>query len=157
MKLKVNPEFFKRHLFVTVLMAGLGCWFGYDGLIGYPSMTGEALYRKIEGENAVIAEGKDLEAFKRQKIQTQYGFAALALLASLAVGLHLMKVVRFDFAFDDDGFVCGGKHHAWSDVKDIDRKAWEKKGIMKVDGIVLDAWHHQGVKEFNEKILSVRG
>jgi hypothetical protein len=40
-KLKVNPEFFRRHLFVTVLMAGLGAWFAYDGYVKYPSQSEE--------------------------------------------------------------------------------------------------------------------
>ena len=27
-KLKLNPEFFRRHFAVCLLMVGLGCWFG---------------------------------------------------------------------------------------------------------------------------------
>ena len=32
----------------------------------------------------------------------------------------------------------------------------EKKGIVKVDGITLDAWHHTGAKELHEKVLKSR-
>ena len=76
----------------------------------------------------------------------------LAFLASALVGGHLWAVSRLRFAFDDDGFVFRGKRTAYGDVKTVDRSKWEKKGIVKVDGITLDAWHHTGVKEFEEKL-----
>jgi hypothetical protein len=150
MKLKINGEFSRRHLFVTVLMAGLGCWFAYDGYVTYPQTPAAKLYETIEG--APAREGFDLEAFKAQKIQTQKGFALLAFLASLAVGAHLLQVFRFDFEFDDDGFTYRGKRFAYGDVTEVDRALWEKKGIIKVNGIKLDAWHHTGVKEFEKKL-----
>lgn len=132
-KLKVNPEFFRRHLFVTVLMAGLGGWFGYDGFVKYPAESDEYF------------AGLHLE--KATAIERQKQFMALSLLASLAVGLHLLKVCRFRFEYDEDGFVHNGVRRAYKDVKTVDRSKWDKKGIVKVDGIVLDAWHHLGVKE----------
>lgn len=137
-RLKVNPEFFRRHLFVTVLMAGLGGWFGYDGFVKYPSESDEFFAsRHLERETAT----------ERQK-----QFMALSLLASLAVGLHLLKICRFSFAFDDEGFEYKGVRRSYSEIADVDRSLWEKKGILKVDGIVLDSWHHLGVKEFAAKV-----
>lgn len=150
MKLEINGEFARRHLFVTVLMAGLGGWFAYDGYVTYPRTPAAKLYETIEGSAA--REGFDLEAFKTQKIQTQKGFALLAFLASLAVGVHLLHVFRFDFEFDDDGFTCRGKRFSYRDVTEVDRALWEKKGIIRVNGIKLDAWHHKGVKEFEKKL-----
>lgn len=132
-RLKVNPEFFRRHLFVTVLMAGLGAWFGYDGFVRYPSESDEYFTeRHLERHSAT----------ERQK-----QFMALSFLASLAVGVHLWKVCRFAFAYDDDGFEYKGVKRRYDEVKNVDRSLWEKKGIIKVDGIALDAWHHLGVKE----------
>lgn len=154
MKLKLNGEFAKRHLFVAVLMAGLGCWFGYDGLVAYPSTEAAALYRSIEGSDA--PEGFDLEAFKRQKTQTQYGFTVLSLLAAILVGGHLYRESKFSFEYDDDGFVVNGKRHAYADVTSVDIGKWEKKGIFVISGygfkVKLDAWHHVGVKEFFAKL-----
>ena len=43
-----------------------------------------------------------------------------------------------------------GSYYLDTDVKL--EETWEKKGIVKVDGITLDAWHHLGVKEFVEKL-----
>jgi len=156
-KLTINREFLKRHLFAIVVLAGMGGWFGYDGLITYPRMTAAALYESIE--KSAPPEGtsdEKLEAFKTQKIQTQYGLAAILLLVALAAGLHLLDVSRLDFAFDRAGFTWRGRRYAFGDIRKVDRSKWAKKGILVltlVDGTVtLDAWHHTGVNEF-EKYL----
>jgi len=149
MKLTLNKEYATRHLFVVALMTGLCCWFGYDGFVRYPATPAAELYESIEGSRPLPT--CNLEAFKKQKTQTQYGFTVLSGLAALVVGLGLLKSYRFDFEFDDEGFVYQGKRHAYSDVKTVDRSKWATKGILKVDGITLDAWHHVGVKEFEAK------
>ena len=151
-RLRLNPEYAKRHLFVTVLMIGLGGWFGYDGFIGYPATPAAELYRSIEGSDA--PEGFDLEAFKKQKIGTQYGFTILAFFVAAVVGSRLAKSKRFKFGYTDDYYVYRGRRHLVSEIKTVDRSNWEKKGIIKFDGITLDAWHHLGVKEFVEKLPS---
>lgn len=150
MKLTLNREYATRHLFVTLLMIGLGGWFGYDGFIRYPATPAAELYKSIEGSDAPA--GYDLEAFKRQKTKTQYGFTFLSLIVALVVGSRLAASARFRFEFDDEGFVYRGRRHRYEDIKKVDRSLWEKKGILKVDGITLDSWHHVGVKEFAEKL-----
>ena len=136
--LKLNREFFLRHLGVAVLFFCMGCWFGYDGYVAYPEHD-DAWFeaQHLRRDNAI----------RRQK-----EFMVLAFLASALVGGHLWAVSRLRFAFDDDGFVFRGKRTAYGNVKTVDRSKWEKKGIVKVDGITLDAWHHTGVKEFEEKL-----
>lgn len=154
MKSSLNREFALRHLFVAVLMAVLCCWFGYDGFVKYPATPAAQLYEKIEG--AAAPEGFDLAAFKTQKIKTQYGFTLLAFLAALIVGGHLYLVSRFSFEFDDDGFVVRGVRRSWESVRagEIDRRDWEKKGIVKVGGVKFDSWHHIGVTEFEAKLTA---
>ena len=153
-RLRLNPEYAKRHLFVTLLMLALGCWFGYDGFIRYPATPAAELYRSIEGSEA--PEGYDLEGFKQQKMGTQYGFMILAFFAAAVVGSRLLRSRRFKFGFTDDFYVYRGRRHPISSIKKIDRSKWEKKGIVKVEGITLDSWHHLGVKEFLEKIDSTQ-
>lgn len=154
MKLKLNREYAQRHLFVTLLMLGLGGWFGYDGFIRYPSTSAHDLY--VEIEKAEPPAGFELEAFKKQKTQTQYGFTVLCLLASAIVGLRLLKNSKFDFSFDDEGFEWKGVRHVYGDIKKVDDSAWESKRITRItvdEGVcTLDAWHHVGVKEFHEKL-----
>lgn len=153
--LKINTEFLYRHLGVCLLMFGLGCWFGYDGFVKYPNTPAAELYEQIEKSKP--PEGFALEAFKRQKIKSQYGFTALCLVASALIGIHLASVAMFRFDHDETSFVWNGKKYALSDVKSVDRSQWKKKGIVKLelaDGVrvTLDAWHHLGVKDF-EKLL----
>lgn len=144
-RLTLNREFAVRHLGVAALMLGLSGWFGYDGLVKYPATPAADLYRAIEGSDA--PDGLDLDAFKRQKTQTQHGFALLALLAALAVGGHVALLARFRFDYDDEGFAVRGVRRSFADVKTVDWSQWEKKGIVRLDGLTLDAWHHEGVKE----------
>ena len=153
MKLTLNKEYALRHLFVTLLMVGLGGWFGYDGFVRYPATPAAELYRSIEGGEAPA--GFDLEAFKAQKTKTQYGFTILSLLAALVVGSRLYRSYAFAFEFDDEGFVCRGRRRSYAAIGKIDRSAWRQKGILRVDGIVLDSWHHVGVKEFERKLRDV--
>ena len=149
-RLKLNPDYAKRHLFVMLLMIGLGCWFGYDGFVRYPATPAAELYESIEKSPA--PDGLDLDAFKRQKIGTQYGFMILSFFVAAVVGSRLMKSKRFVFEFDDEAYVYRGRRYPISGIKTVDRSRWEKNSIIKVDGITLDAWHHLGVKEFVEKL-----
>ncbi len=158
MKLSLNREFFLRHLFVAVLMLGLGCWFGYDGFVGYPSKTPSQLYEMIEKSAPPSPEAA--QKVYDNAIPRQKQFMGLALLASLAIGLHLLLVSRLDFEFDADGFTWGGKRFTMADIARIDDSRWEKKQIcvifVKGGGkLVLDAWHHVGVKDFHEKLKAV--
>jgi len=154
MKLALNREYALRHLGVTVLMAGLCCWFGYDGFVAYPQTPAAELYRNIEGADAPA--GFDLEKFKDQKTKTQYGFTVLAFFAALIVGSNLYKSWKFDVSFDDEGFTCAGRRVRYTDVKKVDLAQWEKKGIVRVDGITFDAWHHLGVKDFKVELEKAR-
>lgn len=148
--LTLNREFAVRHLGVALLMLGLSGWFGYDGFVRYPATPAAELYRSIEGSDA--PDGFDLAAFKHQKTQTQHGFALLALLAALVIAGHVGLLARFRFEYDDEGFVFRGTRRKFADVKAVDWSQWEKKGIVRVDSITLDAWHHAGVREVAERL-----
>jgi len=157
MKLSLNPEYARNHLFVTVLMAGLSAWFAFDGLVKYPSTPARDLYATIEGAQPPDAMTEaQLEAFKAQKTKTQYGFAVLAFAAAAVVGLRLLGSARFRLEFDDDGFTYAGRRVPYSGVTSVDARLWEKKGIAKVHfkggSAVIDSWHHRGAKEFLKKL-----
>jgi len=161
MKLRINREFLVRHLFALAVFASLCCWFGYDALVRYPSTSAHDLYVSIERSEPPEDMGQAaLEAFKEQKTSTQRIFTALTALAAAAVGLHLLAVAGFRFSFDDDGFVLSGRRFAWKDIEGVDDSAWEKKRIVRISGAgwkaTLDAWHHDGVKEFFAKMAERR-
>ncbi|MGN0854472.1 MAG: hypothetical protein ACI4R9_03010 [Kiritimatiellia bacterium] len=159
MKVNVNKEYMMRHLLVAALMLGLSGWFGFDGFVRYPATDAAALYEAIEG--APPAPGMpeaELARFKAQKIRFQRMFALALLLVGGVVGVRLGRSMRFSLAYDADGFTVNGVRHAYADVKALDDGEWEKKGIARVvladRRIVLDAWHHVGIKEFYEKLKS---
>ena len=156
MELKINREYLMRHLFVVALMVGLCGWFGYDGFVRYPATSPHDLFVGIE--RAEPPEEMPLEAFKAQKIKSQKGFAFLALLAGAIVGFRLLKSAGLRFAFDDTGFSVGTRRYEWKDIRSLDDAAWKTKGITRVvladRTVALDAWHHNGVKEFHERALS---
>lgn len=154
MKLKPNREYVLRHLFVTVVMLALSAWFGFDALARYPETPARDLYVSIESSQP--PDGFDLESFKKQKIETQYGFAFITFLVAAVVGVRLWNSCRFRFEYDGEGFsVDGGEKHRYGDVKKLDGRKWKKLGILRFSveeggalrRITLDSWHHEGVKE----------
>jgi len=160
MTLTINNEFLRRHIFVLLVFAGMGAWFGYDGFVRYPDMPAAALYKSIESaEPPPHMTDAKLQAFKDQKTATQRGLCAVLEFAALLVGLHLLAVSRLRFSFDGDGFTWNGKRYALADVKSVDRAKWAKKGILVLrlaDGkVTLDPWHHVGVDEFEKKLADV--
>ena len=131
-RLTLNREFAIRHLGVALLMLGLSGWFAYDGYVAYPEHDDEWFERQHLRKDA---------ATRRQR-----EFMVLALIAAVVIAGHVGVVAKFDFSYDGEGFVCGGVRRRFADVKSVDWSKWGKKGIVKVDGIVLDAWHHVGVR-----------
>lgn len=155
-KFTLNREFFIRHLGVTILMSGLGCWFVYDGSVVYPKMDAVEFCEKHH-KNEENAEREKADAIKRQ-----YQFASLAFIAALAIGCHLLKVGKETLSWDDEkmnGTLTMGRDAFFKDVREVDRRLWGKKGILRVtmnDGrkITLDSWHHLEVKELVGKFTA---
>lgn len=152
--LKINREFFVRHLAVGLLMLGMSGWFAYDGAVTYPATPAADLYESIE--KSPPAEGYDVESFKVQKIRRQFEFAALAFAAAAVILLHLAAVAAFRFSYDGESFVWKGVRRKLDEIKSVDRTAWKKKGILKLvlekESVKLDSWHHNGVIEFEKMI-----
>ena len=159
MKLQLNREFATRHLGVAALMVGLSCWFGYDAFVGYPSKSAHDIYVAIEKSEP--KPETNLEAFKAQKIKTQYGFTFLCLAAGLAIAFGVQLNRHRTLEWDEEkmqGTLTGGRPLAFADVSEVDDSNWKRKGILVLkakDGrkVTLDAWHHTGVEELAKKFL----
>ena len=162
MEIKLNREFAMRHLGVALLFVVLSGWFGYDGLVRYPSLSAHDIYVSIEKSEP--GEGTDLEAFKQQKIKTQHGFSLLCLLAGVVVSLGVLRNWRRSLRWDDRemcGTLTEGRPLAFSDIVGVEDGQWAKKGIivfLAKDGrrVKLDAWHHAGVDELVAKVIPPR-
>lgn len=148
-KFKLNPDFAKRYCFVALLFAGMGGWFGYDGLVTYPNTEAAALYESIEKAPPPPEMGPEkLEAFKKQKIQSQYGLSVILFVAAAWVGIILFKAWKFDFDPDKAGKILA-----------VDRSKWTKKGILVLTTencgkVTLDSFHHLGVAEFEKGLVA---
>ena len=147
-KFKLNPDFVKRYAFVALLFAGMGGWFSYDGLVTYPAQPAAALYESIE-KSAPPPEmtPEKLEAFKNQKIKSQYGLALALLVAAAWVALILFKAWKFDFDPEKAGKILA-----------VDRSKWEKKGIVVIETekcgkVTLDSFHHLGISDYVKTLL----
>lgn len=159
MKLQLNREFATRHLGVAVLMLGLACWFGYDGFVAYPARSAHDIYVSIEKSEPPPT--MNLEAFKAQKIQTQYGFAFICFAAALVIAFGVQLNRHRTLEWDDEqmsGTLTGGRTLAFADIAEADDSRWAKKGILVLkakDGrkVKLDAWHHTGVEEIARRVL----
>ncbi len=145
----LNREYLARHLGVALLMAGLGCWFVYDGAVVYPR-TDPVEFCERHHKSLENPERERAEAIRRQ-----YQFASLAFIAALAIACNLLKVRGQTLEWDGEkmrGSLTGGKDAYFRDVAGLDRSQWRKKGILVVsmgDGrrIRLDSWHHPEAKE----------
>ena len=148
MKLQLNREFAMRHLGVALLMAGLCGWFLFDGAVVYPKKD-EAYFEELHTKKEVA-------------IARQYQFAGLTGLAAIIIALGVLRNKRRTLEWDDThmcGSLTGGKPLDFTDVARLDAARWESKGILVVyakDGrhVILDAWHHNGVKELAAKLMS---
>lgn len=158
-KFILRRDFAFRHAGVAALFVAVGLWFGYDGLIRYPRTSAHDLYVEIEKSEPKDMPEQEayLEAFKKQKIQSQYGFLVLFVLAGLGVGAHLAFVARFKGAYDEQGFEVNGQKFAYREVEGVDDAQWEKKGITRVtlpkNTITFDNWHFEGVREFHDILV----
>ena len=146
MKLKLNPEFAVRHLGVAALMMALGGWFAYDGFVSYPRTPAPELYASAHGGEPA-ASLEQAEKYKASAIPRQKQFMAICWLFALYLAANVGFLAKKSFDLDGE-------------ITDVDDRDWAKKGILrfKVNGkkTVLDAWHHQGVKELAEKILAAK-
>ena len=153
MKLKLNREFAMRHMFVALLLTGMGGWFAYDGYVTYPSMTPEALYERIEHAPAPSREAA--EKVYSNAIPRQKQFMILCLAGAAAIGFGVWRASRFRFTYRDRAFAYNGRRYRLDDISKTETSQWGKKGILRLslrDGtcVVLDAWHHTGVDGFYE-------
>ncbi len=149
----LNREYLVRHLGVALLMAGLGCWFVYDGSVVYPKMNAVEFCEKYH-KSLENPEHERAEAIKRQ-----YQFASISFIAALAIACNLLKVRGQTLEWDDEkmfGSLTGGKAAYFRDIASVDRHHWQKKGILVAtmnDGrkIRLDSWHHPEAKDLATK------
>lgn len=96
-----------------------------------------------------------------EDIQAQFVSAGIGLLAAL--GLLVLLAVRLFTRMTLDAealtvtFGKQSQRYLLAELKALDTRQWEKRGILRatfVNGtVVLDAWHHAGVREIAARLM----
>ncbi len=158
----MSPGYLARVIVVAVITLIGSAWFSYDGFVSYPRQRHIALaYQVFQQENRVdqwpdhaLAQGWPVtpEAPKSQSdilLQRILGLAALPL--GLLFSLISFRSVGRWTACDDTGIQTStGLNIPYASITRIDKKRWQKKGIVvvhykhedKTGCLVLDDWKY---------------
>jgi len=147
----VSKEWKRRILLMALFAFGAGCWFLYDGAIGYPKnnvraevyLPLKAKYeddpRQLKKEWARIVQEKGWHPSEPKKIydegdiMVQYVIAAVCFLIAAGVLGNFFWSLPRGLQFENDQLVLPtGKTVAISSIRHIDKRPWERKGIAKV-------------------------
>lgn len=144
----ISKEWKQRMLLMTAIVAGAGCWFMYDGLVGYPNNNVRAeVYLPLrdrlgkdtpELEKAWADETKargwsDTPPKKRYEagdIRTQIIIASLALLGAGLCARHYFTSLKTTTRLEDGKILLpDGRVIPIDKVRSVSRKRWKNKGI----------------------------
>lgn len=167
---KISTTWKKRFYLLVGFMAATALWFLYDGAIRYPELNrAHDHYKQMESEGRadewlkVSAErGWPAKAPKEPyDVGQQYFFGGIA--GGIALGLAIWVVisVRRTVRSDDDAiYGSTGKRVAFGDVRKIDMKKWDSKGIAVLhyeqDGqpgkMIVDDYKYEGAAVILDEI-----
>jgi len=150
MSTHVSKEWKRRILLMALFAAGAGCWFLYDGAIGYPKNNVRAeVYlplkekyeddpRELKKQWAEIVREKGWHPSEPKKIygegdiMVQYIIAVVCfLLAVGVVGNFFWSLPRGLRLEGDELILPSGKVIDIHTIRHIDKRPWERKGIAK--------------------------
>jgi len=116
----------RRYLFVGLMLAA-GLWFFYDGFVGYPQKQDRFLAMTPEERAHATAPPTDLD------IQIQKGLGlGLTLLAPICLGIFFYRS-RGSYRMNADTLIVPGHPPVpFSQILELDKAQWDRKGIAKV-------------------------
>ncbi len=149
----VRAEFQKNYLMRYAALAAvcllMAAWFGYDGLVGYPQKLVYARAydelrsldstQRIDKWKKLAAENnwpKDVPTKTAEEVESditgQYFWGGLNLLVGLPA-LFLLLRSRGSWVQGTDGGLTTswGQTLRYADVKSLDKRKWQRKGIAK--------------------------
>ncbi len=151
-----DSKFILRFLVIGIVLLGFGAYCLYDGFIQYPhdltrskafftkgiTSTGESgwipvdadLWQKTAEDNGwVLNEPKKPDVIEANIIW-QYGMAAMSFLVGFPILFHYLRSKNAWIQADGDGLSNHkGQSVAFSDILQVDKTRWEKKGIAKIE------------------------
>jgi|GEM_PF-1910887 len=157
----IQPSYRVRLLVIGLIMLVFGGYFAYDGWIGYPEKNKQyeaysalqedttvadpqEAYRAIADENGwptkTPEKGKSPTDIMTQKII----FVILSIVGAWFLFGWITAGGRYTFMNEEGVGDHKGKFAKWDDIKDLDLRRWDAKGIALVSysggRIVLDDW-----------------
>lgn len=143
----VHQPFFRKFLFVFLGCAGFGCYFLYDGLIGYPNQLTIAeayeglpeegrldAWKKLAGEKGwpVRTPPKSAEEI-RHDIPGQFVWATICGVLAIPFLLKFMSG-QGTWVEGDETLIRNskGQEVPIDSITQIDKRKWEAKGIAKI-------------------------
>lgn len=116
----------RRYIFVLLMLAA-GLWFFYDGFVGYPQKQDRFLAMTPEERAHATAPPTDMDI----NIQKGLGLG-LTLLAPICLGIFLYRS-RGSYRMNADTLVVPGHPPVpFSQILELDKAQWDRKGIAKV-------------------------
>ncbi len=156
---RISPLWSKQKLFVSLFFIAVGCWFWWDGLIGYPRKNERyQAWRQyeMEGRQAEwpayaqergwlldewpkylrehgLTQRPPVVAFDRGKVVGQYVFGTITTLVGALLLLYWLTHRRRILRSDADAIhTPAGTRVPFEAINGIGKKKWESKGIAKV-------------------------
>lgn len=167
---KLSRTWKRRFYLLIAFMVATAGWFFYDGLVRYPRLNeGYEKYRELESAGRAD-EWKTVSAANGwpAKPQTepldigqQYFFGGVA--GAIALGLAGWLILSMGRSVQsDETSIRGptGKRVAFADVRRIDMKKWDSKGIAvlhyeregKVGKMIVDDYKYEGAAVILDEI-----
>lgn len=121
--------------------------------------AGEARAQEVEAARQVLLQ----PVHSAEAIHSQFVSAAIGLLAALVLmGIVAVRwLTRFvlEETFLTVQFGKVSRRYALETLREMDTRQWEKRGILTVQfaggRVVLDAWHHTGVREIAARLMDL--
>jgi hypothetical protein len=176
----ISKEWKQRMLLMTAIIAGAGCWFLYDGLVGYPnSNVRAAVYFPLkekygkdspELEKAWADEARargwsDTPPKKKYNdwdIHQQLGIAVISFLGAAACLVNFAWSLKTTTRYKDGIIILpNGQRIPAEKVRSISMRRWKNKGIAdlvyeagpgRMKKFLLDDYKYIGVEQILKEV-----
>ncbi len=115
-----------RIIVATVVCAGMGGWFAYDGWLKYPAQN-----------QAKIDAGYKTVPHSDSSIMLQRILAVAVGCLTGVAALNLLRVTRQRFVLDDDGLTTGSRQIPWDHIRQLKADRYSDRGwvdLLLTDG-----------------------
>lgn len=176
----ISKEWKQRMQILSLVVAGVGGWFMYDGLIGYPkNNVRAAVYEELVSQHGKEGPGlqkawadaakqrnwaddKPKSSYSAGDMRTQLILGLAAWLGAGACLFHYFKSLPLTTRLEDGKLILpDGKEIALTQIRSVSKKRWENKGIAdlvyeaapgKMKRFILDDYKFIGAAEILEVV-----